>query len=224
MVEEVTPNLSDFSLVRTTLEKIKEEENLRDLVSAFYFYVLDLVLALQTDEMRDAITDTCFLNLHGKESGHDRGIDAVYIDDSDSKPVIHLFNFKYALEFEGTKSFFPASEIDKILGFLNSLMQKENTLLGDINPLLAERVQEIWDIFDSEIPSFVFHICSNRYHSFEENEKKRFEREIHKHSNFEIKYHLMRDLVNLLTKKGKKEVNARIQAIDKIYLKNQMEM
>ncbi|MEK6926672.1 MAG: AIPR family protein [Nanoarchaeota archaeon] len=151
----------------------------------------------------------------GKISGHDRGIDAIHIEQTEIKNKIHLFNFKYVETFEKTKSNFPANEIDKILGFLNALMSQDKKYLQEISPLLASKMNSIWEIFNTENPDFVIHICSNQYFPFEEQEKRRFEREVHKNSNFEIKYHLMDELVNLLTKKGKIKVNANIPAIDK---------
>ena len=214
---ETKPNIQDFSTVDTSLQKIKDDFKLISKISAFYFYVLDLLLNLQEDEIKESITDTCYLSESGESSGHDRGIDAAYIEQTDTKNKIHLFNFKYVETFENTKSNFPAGEIDKILGFLNALMSQDKEYIKNINPVLASKMESIWEIFKTENPDFVIHICSNQYYSFETQEKERFEREVHKNSNFEIKYHLMQELVELLTRKGKIIVNAKIQAIDKQY-------
>jgi len=214
---DVKPNIQDFSTVDMSLQKMKADYNLKDRISAFYFYVFDLLLGLQEDEIKESITDTSFLAQSGKCSGHDRGIDAVYIEQTETKNKIHLFNFKYVETFEKTKSNFPAGEIDKILGFLNALMSKDKEYIKNINPMLASKMEAIWEIFDTENPNFAIHICTNQYYSFEAKEKERFEREVNKNNNFEVKYHLMQELVDLLTKKGKVIVNAKIQAIDKQY-------
>src|SRR3989344_2272030 len=108
---EIKPNIQDFSTVDTSLQKIKEDFNLKDKISAFYYYVLDLLLSLQEDEIKESITDTYFLAQSGEYTGHDRGIDALYIEQTDTKNKIHLFNFKYVETFEKTKSHFPANEI-----------------------------------------------------------------------------------------------------------------
>ena len=213
--KDILPSLQDFSLIKTNVEKIKSDLNLETLTNAFYFFVIDLILSLQEDEIKDSITDTSYLTTMVKITGHDRGIDAVYIDESGIKPKIHFFNFKYAMEFKNTKSNYPSSEIDKIISFISSLMQKDPKLLDDVNPVLASKVKEIWSIFDYENPNFIFHICSNKYYPFEKKEKDRFEREIHKNSNFEIKYHLMYDIVKSFTKKGKKIVNAKFRAMNR---------
>jgi hypothetical protein len=211
----MTPSIQDFSTIDTNLNKIKEDYGLKNKTSAFYYYVLDLLLNLQEDEINESITDTCYLSAMGECAGHDRGIDAVYIEQTETKNKIHIFNFKYAESFDKTDSHFPAGEIDKIVGFLAALMSQDKNYLSNVNPVLADKMEATWDIFKTENPDFVIHICSNRYHPFEKNEKERFEREVHKNSNFDIKYHLMEELVNLLTKKGKTVVNAKIQAIDR---------
>ena len=211
----VKPNIQDFSMIDTSLQKIEKDFNLKSKPSAFYFYVLDLLLNLQEDEIKESITDTSFLSESNEYTGHDRGIDAIYIEQTETKNKIHFFNFKYATTFNNTKPHFPANEIDKILGFLNALMSQDEEYTKNINPILKSKMESIWEIFQTENPDFVIHICSNKYYPFEKEEKERFEREVQKNNNFEIKYHLMSELVNLLTKKGKIIVNAKIQAIDK---------
>lgn len=213
--EQIKPNLQDFSTVDTSIQRIKNDFNLKSKTSAFYFYVLDLLLNLQEDEIKESITDTCYLSESGECSGHDRGMDAVYIEQTETKNKIHLFNFKYADIFEKTKSHFPATEIDKILMFINALLSQDKDYATTVNPALASKIEVIWDIFKTETPNFVIHICSNRYFPFEKQEKDRFEREIRRHTGFEVEYHMMPELVNLLTKKGKTIVNAKVKAIDK---------
>lgn len=211
----ISPNIQDFSTIESILEKNKGDLNLKTHTSAFYFYVLDLLFNLSEDEIRETITDSYFLMESGETSGHDRGIDAIYIEPTETKNKIHLFNFKHVETFEKTKSNFPANEIEKIMGFINALMTQDQQYAQETNPLLASKMNSIWDIFNKENPDFVIHICSNQYFPFEEREKIRFEREVHKNNNFGIEYHLMEELVNLLTKKGKIKVDAKIQAIDK---------
>ncbi len=209
------PSIQDFSLIKSFVEKYKKDYSFNDYSNAFYFFVLNIVMGLQDDEIRDSITDNYFLKVTGGSSGHDRGIDAVYIDDTETIASIHFFNFKYTDKFDKLEDNFPSGEIDKITGFFTLLMQKDQNLKTEINPVLFSKVQEIWKIFDNQNPKFFIHICSNHYQGFEKNEKNRFEREIHRHSNFTIQYHLMPDLVNLATSKGQIQVDGKIKAIDK---------
>jgi len=216
-MDNALPSLQDFSTVNSYVKKYKNDYKLQDSSSAFYFLSFQLILGLQEDEIRDSITDSNFLKLSGSDAGHDRGIDAVYIDDSKEPCVVNLFNFKYTEQFEKTINNFPSGEIDKILSFLRSLFSKDQLLKNDINQLLFSKVEEIWSTFNEHNPNFVIHICSNFYNPFEIREKTRFEREINGFSNFKVIYHLMPNFVNVLTKTGKSNVNARIRAIDYNY-------
>jgi hypothetical protein len=214
-VNPVVPSLQDFRLIHTYVEKVRSEQNLQTGSLGFYFFVLDLILSLQPDEIEDSITDNFFLRTRSQDSGHDRGIDAIYVDSSQSPHVVHIFNMKYTEAFENTRGFFPGGEIDKISGFISALMQQDEELCKHVNPMLASKIQEIWTIFQSQNPRFVMHICANYYQPFEKNERQRFERELEKYSFFSIQYHLMGELVEKLTHKGRQSINGKIKAIDR---------
>lgn len=115
------PTLQDFSLVRTFVKKIRNDLNLSDAVSAFYYFLLDSILKLQENEIDDSITDSNYLSLSGKPAGHDIGIDALYIDSTTSPTTVHIFNYKYTEQFEKLDNNYSASEIDKLLSFFRSL-------------------------------------------------------------------------------------------------------
>lgn len=211
-----TATLQEYSLIRTKTEKKQQDYEFADLSSAFYFVAIDLILGLQDDEIRDSITDSNFLRISNQPSGHDRGVDALYIDEVSTPPMIHMFNFKYAESFNKAKNNnLPSGEIDKILSLINALNQQEESLLQEINPVLASKVQDIWRIFESQNPQFVFHFCSNYYKNFEQAEKERLERSIGK--NVDIQYHLMPDLIKYIVSADKQIVNGKIKGIDKGY-------
>ena len=208
------PNLHEYSLIRTETEKKKLDYQFEALSSAFYFVALDLILGLQADEIRDSITDSNFLKISKQQSGHDRGIDALFIDEASTPPIVHMFNFKYAEDFSKAKNNnLPSTEIDKILGFINSLNQQEEKLVKEINPVLASKVEDIWKIFESQNPVFILHFCANYYKGFENLEKERLERSIGK--NIEVKYHLIPDIIKYLVSADKKVVNGVVKAIEK---------
>lgn len=212
----IKPSLQDFSTVRSHMKRYQDDFE-KKAPDAFYFFVLSLILDLQDDEIEDSITDNHYLTHIGPFGGHDRGVDAVYIDDSDTRPIIHFFNCKYTDNFKKTSNHFPSGEIDKMLMFLNDLMSQDDELKETVNPILFGKVQEIWKIFESTNPNFEIHLCTNQYQGLEAQEKERFERSIRQFSNFNINYHLMGDLINLLTRKDKQIVDASLKAIDKNY-------
>jgi predicted transcriptional regulator len=207
-------SLQDFSTINAYVSRI--EDGLKKAPQdAFYYFVLGIILGLQDDEIEDAITDNNYLKKKGSLGGHDRGIDAIYIDNSDVKPTVHFFNCKYITQFDKISGHFPSSEIDKIVNFLNALITKDDALGSTVNPVLYSKVREIWEIFRNVNPNFEIHLCANLYHGLIPDEKERFEREISVHSNFVIHYHLIDEYVSLLTRKGKKVVNAKFKGIDR---------
>jgi len=208
------PSLQDFSTINAHVVRLQKELT-KEPSDAFYFVALGLILGLQDDEIEDSITDNSYLKKTGSLGGHDRGIDALYIDYSDIRPVIHLFNCKYTSRFEKTSGNFPSGEIDKIVNFLHAVFGRDDKLGTTVNPVLFSKVEEIWDIFQKDNPDFVIHLCANLYNGLIPDEKARFEREVTVHSNFDIQYHLIDEFVNLLTKRGKKIVNARLKGIDR---------
>jgi AIPR protein len=213
----IKPSLQDFSLINTRVQRIKEDNELQELSEAFYLFVGDLICGLQDDEVRDAITDNSYLQKYSHKGGHDRGIDLFHIENDATNARIHLFNCKYVSKFEKSKGNFPSSEIDKIVQFLDALLSQDENLTNEINVILASKVREVWDIFDSQNPSLTIHICVNHYQGFEPQEKLRFERAIEKYSNFSVEYHLMPELVQKVTSQGRKIVNAKLKAIDRNY-------
>lgn len=218
MVEVTTEySIQDFSLINSFVTKKVSDYNLSSLSNGFYFLALDTLFNLQDDEIEDSITDNYYLKSREKEAGHDRGIDVVYIDETDIKTHVHIFNFKYVESFKNTQRNFPSGEIDKIINYLNIVMQEDVEQLRFLNPVLKAKTKEIWEVFKSQNPEFTIHLCSNLYHGLEEQEKRRFELELGRYTGFSFKEHTILDWVNLITKKGKKRVNAKIRAIDKNY-------
>lgn len=140
---QIIPSLQDYSLIKNSVEKICDEKKLDAPSIGFMFFALEHILGLQEDEAEDAITDTKYLFDSGKEKGHDRGIDALYIQEEDSAAIVHLFNFKYTDIFKKTTNHFPSSEIDKIDGFLSALMQQDEELKHDVNNHLFSKVTDV---------------------------------------------------------------------------------
>lgn len=210
-------SLQDFSLINSIVKRKMDDYKFTDYSNGFYFLALDVLYNLQDDEIQDSITDNFFLRSQKKESGHDRGIDAIYIDDSNERANVHIFNFKYSNSFEGTQKNFPSGEIDKIVGYLNLVMQQDIEQLKYVNPVLKSKTEEIWELFKSQNPQFTIHLCSNLYYGLERQEKKRFELELSRYAAFSLVEHTIVDWVNLITKRGKKKLHAQVRAIDKNY-------
>ncbi len=141
------PNLQTFSLIKEKVIRYKEDYSLESMGIAFDWVALEIILNINEDEIEDALTD-----------GHmDGGIDAIYIKERD----IHIFTFKYTGNFDHTRNNFPETDLDVFLVTMDRIMShilsKE-----DVNDLVWEKVQEIWELFDQGPLNFKFYVCSNK--------------------------------------------------------------
>jgi len=155
--ETTKTSLQDFSLVRTHVQQFTKDLELDNDSLGFMFFALDLILGIQDDEARDAITDTSYLKISKLSSGHDRGIDAIYIDESEKPAIVHIFNFKYSGDKKKIGNNFPSSEIDKILSFISSVISDDEQISENINKPLFSKVEEVWDLYKIQNPKFVIH-------------------------------------------------------------------
>jgi hypothetical protein len=202
----------DYSLINSYLLKYQQDLKLESTRDAFYYLIFDLFFNLQPEEAETCITDSHFLNTYSsKNAGHDRGIDAVYIEANKSNHTVHLFNFKHFGSFEKSCNNFPSGEIDKVLSFINHLFKRDDgTLKSSINPMLNEKVAEIFELLDSCNPDFVLHVVGNCSQGLEKLEQKRLVTELKEYRSFRVNYLLASQIVERVTKKDKKEVNARV--------------
>lgn len=208
-------SLHDFSLINAKTTKVMKEQNIKRISNAFLFFSLEALLELQDDEIRDSITDSCYLNDETEERGRDRGIDAVYIDDQNEVPIIHLFNCKYTEDSnKSKKNNFPSGEIDKLLTFINDLMTEDDNL-QNTNNILFSKVNEIWELMKKKETKFIIHICSNHYLGLEKTEKERFENQIKKYSSINFEYNLLTNLSDKISEFNRISINGKVRVIKK---------
>lgn len=206
--------LADFSLVDSAVEMVQNEMNLNTRSNAFYFTILDLMYSIQEDEIDDSITDNFYLKSRGRSSGHDRGIDAIYIDTSKSRTEINLFNCKYAGEFRIAKNNFPSGEIDKIISFFKDLLMQEEEAFNNCNSSLKQKVNEIWEIYKTENPIINLYFMSNHIIGMEESEFKRIKFALNK-MKVNVFEKVIKDFVEDLCTKEKITINGKFRAIGK---------
>jgi hypothetical protein len=200
------PNLSAYTTINRRVEKFKDDYALDDLPSAFSFFALETILNLTEDEILEAITKD---ELDG---GFDGGYDAVRIIGND----IHIFNFKFATTFEGSKKNFPSSEIDKVINTTRDITNKA-TLKQSVNGVLWDIIQEIWSLYDTNaVLNYKFHFCSNKEHIIED-EKKRVEASLGYLRSAEFFYYNQVDLESKILERKYKKVNGQIKFHDKQY-------
>jgi hypothetical protein len=185
----------------------------------FEFLVLSKIFKRQEDEIIEDITDSVFLNkLCNQDSGPDRGIDALIIDNE--KNIVHLFNFKYTgVNFDRVKDKnFSGNEVNEITVFLKNLYEKEESSFSgnSANNRLEEKVKEIWKkqeegtIFTIEV-----HFVSNLFKGLAEQEEKRLISELKNYrGDISFNYILTRDIVDILISRSEK-IDCKFKALSK---------
>jgi len=212
-------NLSDFSLIKSSISAFAELEDISDPSLAFMpYYLMQLFSELQSDEIRDCITDTQFTNsVLGAERGHDCSIDAVYIDDTNKQIIIHFFNFKYTDKFEKMNNNFPSAELEKLKSFITDLMSKSDTLINRVNPILSSRLKDIWKIFDDHLPKIVIHLSSNFSKGVVTEDLRHFKDFLKHYHNITVKEETIEDLLCAVISQDRAKINCKLKVIDKEY-------
>ncbi|MER9523807.1 AIPR family protein [Mesorhizobium sp. M0292] len=173
---------------------------------AFAALMVATVLGVSDEEAYDAIVD----------GGNDRGIDGVYVDQRDGDNTVHLFQFKYTGSFEKTRNNFPGGEIDKVLSFLSDVLDKDLRLKQTCNPLLWDKVQEIWDSLAKKSPRIEVHFCGNMQ-SLTAHDKKRVDDAFAKYRYVRAIGHSLEEIVQNFVELEKPLINKDIYIVDKDY-------
>lgn len=191
-------------------------EDKLDFPHKFMIFGLMQILDITEDDAIDAITDTSFLSAIKGSTGHDRGIDAVFIDEDDG-PTVHLFNFKYTNKLEKLDSNFPSDETDKIVSFLAKVLSKETTLKQEVNQALFAKIEDIWSLFDSTSPAFIIHLYTNQFKGLTGEEERRFSSDLSRFSDVSHHQVLGYQIIERIAKRGKRHLAAKTKLIDKGY-------
>ncbi|QSB02645.1 hypothetical protein JWZ98_06825 [Methylomonas sp. EFPC1] len=145
-------NLLDWNTLEHKVKAYIDVENGIDTEQkAFPILMVASLLNVSDEEAEDSITD----------GSKDRGVDAIFIDDRDGRNAIHVFQFKYVNTYENTKKNFPSGEIDKLVSFFDDVLDLNKSLEQSCNPILWNKVKEIWAALDKKNPSIEVHFCGN---------------------------------------------------------------
>ncbi|MFB2679997.1 hypothetical protein [Shewanella mangrovisoli] len=200
-------NLLDWNTLDHKVKAYLDPENGVDIEQkAFPILMVSSLLGVSDEEAEDSITD----------GSKDRGVDAVFIDDRDGRNSIHVFQFKYVDNFENTKKNFPSGEIDKLVSFFDDLLDLNKSLEDTCNPILWNKVKEMWAALDKPQPSIEVHFCGNTL-PMQEGEKYRADASLGKFKYFNVHHHSLDSIVEMFVDKKSKIINDQIQVVDKDY-------
>jgi hypothetical protein len=141
----------EWSQVNKKILDFQTSADLKETSEAFIYYSLNRILGIDINEITSCITDGQF----------DRGIDAIFIESSENRKIIHLFQMKCYENFKPTARNFPSNETSKILSFLDDLLQASDNMESTCNSLLYSKVKTIWDLLAQEPYDIHIHFCTN---------------------------------------------------------------
>ncbi|UTH73205.1 AIPR family protein [Chromobacterium sp. IIBBL 290-4] len=200
-------NLLDWNTLDHKVKAYLDPENGIDIPQkAFPILMIASILSISDEEAEDSITD----------GSMDRGVDAVFVDDRDGRNSIHIFQFKYVENFENTKKNFPSGEIDKLVSFFDDLLDLNKSLETTCNPILWNKVKEMWVALNKPSPSIEVHFCGNTL-PMQENERERANNSLGKFKYFNVHHHSLDSIVELFVDKKAALISDQIQIVDKDY-------
>lgn len=200
-------NLLDWNTLDHKVKSyLDSESGISTNQKAFPILMVASILNISDEEAEDSITD----------GSKDRGVDAVFVDDRDGRNTIHVFQFKYVENFENTKKNFPSGEIDKLVSFFDDLLDVNKSLEDTCNPILWNKVKEMWDSLDKPNPSIEVHFCGNTL-PMQADEKNRANSALGKFKYFNVNHHSLDSIVDLFVDKKTALINDQIQLVDKDY-------
>lgn len=200
-------NMLDWNTLDHKVKAYLDLENGIDTPQkAFPILMVASILGVSDEEAEDAITD----------GGMDRGCDAVFVDDREGRNAIHVFQFKYVTTFDNTKKNFPGGEIDKLVSFFEDVLDENKGLEKTCNPLLWNKVKEIWASLNKPTPSIEVHFCGNT-EFMSPAELERANNALGKYKYFHVNHHSLDTLVNLFVDKKAVAIDNQIQVVDKDY-------
>ncbi|MGH1539577.1 MAG: AIPR family protein [Arenicella sp.] len=198
-------NLLDWNtLGHKTKAYLDTESGIDSEQKAFPILMVASLLDISDEEAEDSITD----------GSKDRGVDAIFIDDRDGRNSIHIFQFKYVDTFENTKKNFPSNEIDKLVSFFDDLLDMNKSLKDTCNPILWNKVREVWLALDKPKPFVEVHFCGNTLPMTDE-EQTRANAALGKFKYFNVHHHSLDSIVGMFVDKKSVRINDKLQIVDK---------
>lgn len=195
-------SILDWEVVESSIRNTGEPDRSR----AFSICATQGILKVDQDEAEDSITD----------GASDLGVDAVHVETTEGHAIITIVQFKCVKEYAQSKKNFPSGEIDKPLGYIHRLLDKDQSLKRDCNTILWSKTQEIWDSISGKRPRFRLIFCGNMG-PLVENELARAKESVAKYNSFDVESVDLDKITSLLRSKESVKLDRAIRIVDKDY-------
>lgn len=196
-------NKFDWNALDNKITSTISEHDELDRTKALTAVAVSEIMEIDLDEAIDAITD----------GGNDRGVDAMYIDDRETKNEIHIFQTKCVGTFEKSKNNFPSSEIDKLTSFVTDLTGHDAEALESTNELLKTKIADALGVLNEANASITVHFVGNTA-PLVEAEMKRVQAAFARYKAIEFRMHDLDALSDFFLEKRAPSLVREITAID----------
>lgn len=144
-------NKLDWSLLDATVRRLQSDLSLAKAGDAFCRFVVSNILNITVEDAERSVVD----------GGNDLHVDAIHFDQSDSCPVLHIFNCRYKDTFTSAGKNFPGSEVSKLFSTCHDIINENSSIFKGCNPKLKAMLEYIWE--HNKSPGFQvrIYICSN---------------------------------------------------------------
>ncbi len=136
--DEMMISALDYSLVAAHTKKYAKDGAVREH-DAFMSMLLDHIFPNKPDDNIEIITD----------GTHDRGVDAIYISQSEQSKIVNILSFKYRTSLDSAQKNFGENELNKIFSFITDLMNKDRHSLQTANAALQRKCEDVWQIWEN---------------------------------------------------------------------------
>ncbi|MEO9969012.1 AIPR family protein [Roseibium sp.] len=174
-----------------------------DRTKALTVVAVSAIMEIDIDEAIDAITD----------GGNDRGADALFIDDRDTRKDIHIFQTKCVGDFSKSKNHFPSSEIDKLASLVTDLTGHDSDALGSVNDLLKAKIADALEILKESNATITVHFVGNTAPLID-TEMKRIQTAFSRYKAIEFRMHDLDALSDFFIEKKTPALVREITVID----------
>ena len=196
-------NMFDWNALDQKINATAAENDELSRSKALTVVAVSEIMEIDIDEAVDAITD----------GGNDRGVDALYIDDRDTKNDIHIFQAKCVNDFEKSKNNFPGGEIDKLTSFITDLTNHDTEALVSVNDLLKAKVLDALEVLKESNATVTVHFIGNTAPLID-SELKRIRTAFSRYRAIEFRMHDLDTLSDFFLEKRAPELVREITAID----------
>lgn len=194
----------EFSLIESKVKKSADKIGLDDRSTGFLYLILDSLFPRSGEDISSLITD----------GGSDRGVDAVYIQESGNVAHISIVQSKYASTIKSAGRTFPGNEIDKLISFIRDLVDRVAGLPESVNPLLRGKIVDIWRLVDQGKMIYIHIFLVSNALPLATHERKRLDAFCSQYEFISVEELSYQSIISLISSDGRTKEDGILDTVD----------